>query len=301
MRWWTCSCTAAWTRPGASTFGAIGGLSCYFMSELTRGALFEALRRRHHYGTTCPRIFLDLKAAFEKPVTGFSEDPKLGAAKEFSVTEAMMGDIIRPGSTPMKLNAEVIGTAPVDRIDVLHGTRVVQTARPFTANDLGKRVRVLWQGAEYRGRGRETIWQGKLTVAGNRIARFAPVNFLNPERRVQETTPGSVLTWNSVTTGNLAGIDLWLDQANAGLISIETNVVSGSVDLGALTDSTVTFDGGGLGRRLSVYRLPEADWTRHATIEHAVTFPGGADLPVYVRVTQADGNQAWSSPIYLIA
>ena len=63
----------------------------------------------------------------------------------------------------------------------------------------------------------------------------------------------------------------------------------------------VAFDGGGLGRRLSVYRLPEADWTRHATIEHAVTFPGGADLQVYVRVTQADGNQAWSSPIYLIA
>jgi hypothetical protein len=32
-----------------------------------------------------------------------------------------------------------------------------------------------------------------------------------------------------------------------------------------------------------------------------VSFGGGADLPVYVRVTQADGNQAWSSPIYLIA
>ncbi len=26
------------TRPGASTFGAIGGLSCYFMPELTRDA-----------------------------------------------------------------------------------------------------------------------------------------------------------------------------------------------------------------------------------------------------------------------
>ena len=31
------------------------------------------------------------------------------------------------------------------------------------------------------------------------------------------------------------------------------------------------------------------------------TAPGGADLPVYVRVTQSDGHQAWSSPIYLIA
>ena len=40
------------TRPGASTFGAIGGLSCYFMPELTRDALFTALRQRKHYGTT---------------------------------------------------------------------------------------------------------------------------------------------------------------------------------------------------------------------------------------------------------
>ena len=35
--------------------------------------------------------------------------------------------------------------------------------------------------------------------------------------------------------------------------------------------------------------------------DHAVTHSGGADLPVYLRVTQADGNQAWTSPIYLIA
>jgi hypothetical protein len=31
-----------------------------------------------------------------------------------------------------------------------------------------------------------------------------------------------------------------------------------------------------------------------------VQFSGGADLPVWLRVTQADGNQAWTSPIYLI-
>jgi hypothetical protein len=31
-----------------------------------------------------------------------------------------------------------------------------------------------------------------------------------------------------------------------------------------------------------------------------VTFAGGADLPVCLRVTQADGHQVWTSPIYLI-
>jgi hypothetical protein len=288
------------TTPGASTFGAIGGLSCYFMPELTRDALFEALRRRWHYGTTGTRLFLDVRGTFEQDVTGFSEDPALGTAQETQLRQAMMGDIIRPKGVPMKLAVEVIGTAPLDRVDVLHGTRVVQSERPFAATALGRRVRILWQGAEYRGRGRETVWQGKLTVTGNRIARLAPVNFLNPERKVQEVTPGVALAWTSVTTGNLSGIDLWLDQPRSGALRIATNVVSGEIELGKLADRTVEFDGGGLGRKLSVYRLPESDWSRRLTLEHFAAFQGGADLPVYVRVTQADGHQAWSSPIYLI-
>ena len=289
------------TRPGASTFGAIGGLTCYFMPELTRDALFEALRRRRHYGTTGARLFLDLRATFAQPVTTFSEDPQLAPGEEFAVREASMGDIIRPGSAPMRLAAEVIGTAPIERLDVLHGANVVQTARPFAASDLGRRVRVTWQGAEYRGRGRETMWQGKLTLTGNRIAGFAPVNFLNPERKVVETSPGAALAWSSVTTGNLAGIDIWLDEARRGTLALETNVVSGEVDLAKLDDGTVAFDGGGLARRISVYRLPEQEWSRHLALEHVATFAGGADLPVYVRATQSDGHQAWSSPIYLIA
>jgi hypothetical protein len=289
------------TRPGASTFGAIGGLSCYFMPELTRDALFTALRQRKHYGTTGTRIFIEMNGAFDREVTGFSDDPKLGPAQELAIHEARMGDIIRPRGAAMKLSAEVIGTAPVERVDVLHGTEVVHSVRPFGASDLGRRVRVLWQGAEYRGRGRETIWQGKLTLTGNRITRFAAVNFLNPERKITETAPGTALAWSSVTTGNLAGVDLWLDQAQAGMLKIETNVVSGEIDLATLADNVVAFDGGGLGRRLSVYRLPEADWTRRVTLDHSVTHSGSADLPVYIRVTQADGNQAWTSPIYLIA
>jgi hypothetical protein len=159
---------------------------------------------------------------------------------------------------------------------------------------------VLWQGAEYRGRGRETLWQGKLALAGNRFLRVAPVNFLNPERKLREAEPGIALAWSSVTTGNLAGIDLWLETETRGTLRIDTNVVSGEVDLATLQDDVVAFEGGGLGRRLSVYRLPDTDWSPRVTLDHTVTFPGGADLPVYLRVTQADGHQAWTSPIYLI-
>src|SRR5262249_62019809 len=81
---------------------------------------------------------------------------------------------------------------------------------------------------------------------------------------------------------------------------VEPNIVSAELDLAALRDGAMSRDGGGLGRKLSIYRLPEAEWSRRLTLEHDVTFAGGADLPVYLRVTQADGHQAWTSPIYLI-
>ena len=55
--------------------------------------------------------------------------------------------------------------------------------------------------------------------------------------------------------------------------------MSGEIDLAQLADDAIAFDGGGLGRKLSVYRLPEADWSRRLTLEHQVTFTGGVDLP----------------------
>ncbi len=157
-----------------------------------------------------------------------------------------MGDIVRPGGVPMRLSAEVIGTAPVERVDVLHGTQVAATFRNFAAADLGRRVRVLWQGAEYRGRGRETLWNGKLSF-GKSLRALCPVNFLNPERKVQRDGAGN------------ARLDFGDDRQSRryrslarrgarGTLSIETNVVSGEVDLASLADQTIAFDGGGLGR-----------------------------------------------------
>ena len=182
------------------------------------------------------------------------------------------------------------------------------------ASDLGRRVRVLWQGAEYRGRGRETLWEGKLTVAGNRIARFAPVNFLNPEREVQRRQPGTALAWTSVTTGNLAGIDLWLDEAQRGHAQHRDQCRVGHGRSCSLADNTVAFDGGGLGRQLSVYRLPESDWSRRVALEHTVTLcrrrrpaglpardagrrPSGldqSDLPYRVNLRRCQTGQAFS-------
>ena len=43
--------------PGASFFGSQGGLTCFLAERLDRDAIFELMRRRHHYATTGNRAF----------------------------------------------------------------------------------------------------------------------------------------------------------------------------------------------------------------------------------------------------
>ena len=80
------------SHPGASLFGAYGGLSCLLATELTRQALFEALRRRHHYATTGCRMLLETRAEFSADAECFDGDPNLGPSRTERVRRAMMGD-----------------------------------------------------------------------------------------------------------------------------------------------------------------------------------------------------------------
>jgi hypothetical protein len=163
-------------------------------------------------------------------------------------------------------------------------------------------VRIVWSGAEYRGRGREVVWRGEAALRGNRIERLEAVNFLNPDRPIRYAEDLGTVAWDSVTTGNMAGFDLWLERERMGELVIETNVVSAKCDLAALDQDEIIVEGGGLERRLRIYRLPEDKQATSIHITHDVTDTHAAevDIPVYIRVTQEDGHQAWSSPIYLI-
>jgi hypothetical protein len=173
------------TQPGASTFGAIGGLSCYLMPSLDRDAVFATLRKRRHYGTTGTRLHMSVTGTFEKPVSCYDDDP--GAAAATQMTEVTMGAIVAANGVPMQLKVDVIGSAPLDRVEIFHGKVLAATYRPYEAKDLGRRVRVMWSGAEYRGRGREVFWNGKAALHDNRIERVVAVNFFNPDKPIHHS------------------------------------------------------------------------------------------------------------------
>jgi hypothetical protein len=285
------------TMPGDSLFGAIGGLTCITLKDLTRPSVFEALRRRHHYGTTGNRMYLDVKAEFSHDVALYDSDPALAPAHHSPTRQAMMGDIVG-GATQANLLVDVSGSAPIERVTVFDGAEPIAIFRPYDAARLGHRVRILWEGAEYRGRGRLVNWDGGLKVAGNRILKASAINFLNPDKSI-EFDDHSV-SWRSVTTGNFAGVDLWLEKASDGDITIETTAATGSFRVGDIGLDDRTIEAGGLGKRIRAFRLPDDGVASTMSFIHPVVAKGDGDNAFYVRITQEDGHQAWSSPIYLI-
>jgi hypothetical protein len=284
--------------PGAATFGAYGGLTCFYTEELTRDGIFDALRRRHHYGTTGCRLHLDVRAKLAGGGRLFERDPKVfpdTATRD--VDEVMMGDIVETADAAVELHVEVASPAPIERIEIRNGTEVVELFRPYTSADLGPRVRVIWSGAEYRGRGRQTTWTGRARFHGTRVQRIAKINAWNLERRLEQTSSDTV-EWDALTTGNFGGFDAWLEESNGGRFELTCNHGSLACDLSDIGLDDRVLEAGGLERRLRVFRLPEVNPHRHVTHRLRVPLKPQGDNPLWVCVTTEDGFQAWSSPIF---
>jgi len=285
--------------PGASLFGAYGGLSCVLAKELTRQGLMDALRRRHHYATTGCRMVLDVRARFDGPAERFEDDPRLGPTRAFAVREATMGDIVRSDGM-VTLAVEALGSAPIERLEIRNGHKTLETVRPYGKADLGSRIRVIWEGSEYRGRGRQTIWDGEARLAGNGFAAVRPINFYNLDKQVTRHDAARV-SWQALTTGGFGGFDAWLDDPAAGTLAIDTALAKAEIPVASIgLEDAVLETGGGINRRIRVFRLPDENAQRHLKLERRVKPARGRDDALYVCVTQEDGHLIWSSPIYVI-
>ena len=286
--------------PGASKFGCYGGYTCHLMPELTRDALFESFRRRNHYATTGTRLFLEAGVELPSGGTLHKRNPDLGPTETWEAQKALMGDIVRVNDDQVTFTLDVAARSPIERIELRDGLDVLEVVRPYAARDLGARIRVVWEGAEYRGRGRMVPWDGHLYLHGNRIRRANPINFWNADNRLQ-SRGDTGLAWKAVTTGSFGGADIWLADANAGRIEIETAQGRFEVLIEDIGFDDTVFDLGGLGKRLRLYRLPERLTARTLRWSRAlkVRGPGMGDTRPFVCLTQEDGHQAWSSPLYL--
>ena len=116
----------------------------------------------------------------------------------------------------------------------------------------------MYEGAEYRGRSRTTVWDGDLSIDGNAIEAAEMLCNWNLDRGIQDATR-STLTWKAVTTGNIGGLDLRLGEVASGRLSLNTKHVNEEITIADVGFEDVVFEGGGLERRIRLYRLARYD------------------------------------------
>ena len=266
--------------PGDSQFGSYGGLTCHLLPQLDRDTFFDAFRKRRHYATTGARIYMDVTA-------------RLGEDR------LQIGDIVTTDLDHLDLAFHIIGTAPLERVDIFNGLDLVRTIRPWNEQSPLSRLRVTCAGQHYRGRGRLVKWDVSTNFSGGKIGRINPVNFWNPNRQPQQISATEAV-WKTVTTGGASSVDFWLDDAAlASKIDVQTNFESVSASVADIDENGIIVDCGGMDIRLHIERLPDLLDTESLSGQQSFALAAGTEQRLYVRVTQEDGHQAWSSPIYV--
>lgn len=270
-------------RPGAegagmADFGIQNGLTCVLTDDLTRDNVFDALKQRHCYGTTGARILLS-----------------------FTADDALMGDVIRNVSNEVKLHADVIGTGDIDSIQLFCGTDLIHEQRPNPSQSPtdSNHIRISWQGSRERGRQRRVVWDGTIRITDTEIEKVELFSFDTVQDGILAETANEI-TFRSRTTGDRDGFDIWLTDASSGTIEFEAVDKDIRIDLSVLSDKhpRQIFDYGGVDMQLIIERYGYFESTRELRLEHVVTAPDGELSAYYVKVTQTDGQMAWSSPIY---
>lgn len=257
-----------WSAPTLAHHGVRGGLTGFLAGGLTREALWEAFRARRCYGTSGPRIILDV-----------------------DVCGQPMGAEVTTDAAPV-VRCRVAGTAPLDTVEVRRGLETVhRTAlRPAPRPGDPWRVRVGWRGARNRGRSRVLDWTGGLTVSGGWVTSAEGYAIDSPLEGIVSWA-GDAVRWTSHTVGDWDGVVLGLEADEDTMLAIEAGGMALAVRLGDLGDDGISRPGPLLEQQIVVQRLAGEDGPREAAVEWRDPEPRQGRQPV-LGLGDPDGRRA---------
>ena len=248
-----------------------GGYTGIYAVALTREAIWEAIRSRHCFATTGARIILDVRMG-----------------------EWMMGDIVEEAS-PV-LDVAIAGTAPLLEVEVLRGTDVVYR-HPTTAPEDNGRYAVYWRGPTAGPRAGKMRWQGSLECTHGRIVDFETFAFTRLGDGVERCSD-TTLQIESTTSGNCNGVIIELDVSEESELRFATESSDVRLPLSEVDNDGMPLVMSRANGELRVRKLAGIPGPRTLSFAFADEPPPGMH-PYWVRLVQIDGNEAWSSPIYV--
>ncbi len=262
-----------------------------FAASLNRGDVFEALHARRTFAATTRGVVVDLRAGTDGEV--------------FMGTEA-------PAGTRRRLTVHAEGYADLAAIELVRDGAVVHAVRPDVRAEqdlpgdwLVVPLRVEWGGAE-----QTTRWDGRLLLTGPSGAGVVAGPYVGPE--VVGLDPTCV-AWEASTHSfgepygaQRGGVEVTLVGPADAVVDVAFgDMAAGSVALGDLAATLAAGDTHPLLAPLGHARLQPGlgALTSLGTTSHDLVWddPRAGDdgeAFYYARVTQVDGEAAWSSPIW---
>ena len=267
-------------RPGSSvaTFDVKGGLMGVWAAERSRRAVFDAMRSRHTYGTSGDRILLDVRCA-----------------------GAIMGDEIPvPGAPTIEIAA--FGTAALLDVELRRGMKVIHrhaVNTPTARQGNRRRIRVQWSGVSQKsGRSKQVTWKGSICVEGGTILTMEPFALDQYDDRVWQVS-NQRIDIDTRTSGDYDGVLLDVEAQAGSRLLFNCGHLRCAVDLAALGAEPTVFPGR-VGTTAVLFSEVAAELTECDAVfpftDNAA--PPGCN-PYWVRLSQLNGGQAWSSPIFV--
>jgi hypothetical protein len=284
------------TRP---PLAQLGGLAAVLAPEKTADAIFDAMRDLGAYATSGQRIILDAN------LNGSRSGSRQGFTEERNIS------------------CRVMGTAPIDHIDVIKNGDVVFSRHYLTAPlDPHTWVLVGFETSSETGGAASDpppgsprqyrIWEGTLKVEGAQVASVSAPGFENAymERAGRDPDDPGLIRFLTATRGR------------TDTLLVELEGTSPSTELTLHLEPTTQISVSAPDLRIVLSDLADGPASRELTAEEPfsdrVTLQlidptGAADQEFsytdlgpfergdyyYVRVTQLDGGRAWSSPFWV--
>ena len=247
--------------------------------KLDRKSIFEAAYKRHCYGTSGARIFVDVGLN--------SGDKKI----------AIMGDIVSKNSD-MSLSIEAMGTAPIEKIDIFNRDKITKTYLLDVEKTDKKYIKFVWEGAKNKGRDRSKEWSGQIVLPQSNIRKSSieTVNFLNEQSSFDLTK--NKIEFKGKTRGNRQGLIVPMVNKNSA-IKILVNGKKISINLSAIGKKPKEYIFDGLDAKFSVYQTTANVRPKHLEFLYKLPKLKKGLNSILVRITQRDGHLAWTSPIFI--